>query len=312
MSTDTKTLSPERKKQMAEAERRVEHVEHVPLGILYMVGATIVFAFSSAISKWLVGSYPVGEVLFTRGAVSLALCSLLILPQTGSAVFRTLRTRDHVFRSLSQATSMTLLVLAFSLMPLASVVAINFSAPLFTTVISIAILKEHVGVARWTALIVGFLGVLIVTHPGSSTFQIGALYALANAFMYGSVTAAVRGMTATESAETLLMYQLLLITLFFVPLLAFGVMMPSWADAGLMGINGLTNAIGQFWWTRALHLAPASAVSPFFYLSLVWAALLGYLVWGDMPTISLLIGSTIVVGAGLWLLWRESSRSMRS
>jgi drug/metabolite transporter (DMT)-like permease len=115
-------------------------------------------------------------------------------------------------------------------------------------------------------------------------------------------------MTATESAETLLMYQLLLITMFFSLMLPFGFAIPSWWDAGLMLFNGITNAIGQYWWTRALHLAPASAVAPFFYLSLLWAALLGYLVWGDLPTVGLMAGSAVVVGSGLFLLWRESLR----
>jgi drug/metabolite transporter (DMT)-like permease len=283
--------------------------EHVPLGILYMVGATIVFAVSSATSKWLVDTYPVGEVLFTRAGVSLIACALFILPQTGLAVFHTRRRRDHVMRSLSQTVSQTFLIIAFSLMPLASAVAINFSAPLFTALVAILLLKEKVGFARWLALIVGFVGVLIVTNPGAETFQIGAIFALANAMIYGSVTAAVRGMTATESAETLLMYQLLLITVFFSLLLPFGVAMPTVADAWLMLLNGLTNAIGQYWWTRALHLAPASAVTPFFYLSLLWAALLGYLVWGHVPTVGLLVGSAVVVGSGLFLLWRESVRA---
>jgi drug/metabolite transporter (DMT)-like permease len=294
--------------QDVDALRAPTRREHVPLGILYMVGATLVFAVSSATSKWLVDIYPVGEVLFTRAGISLIACALFILPQTGLAVFRTQRRRDHVMRSLSQTVSQTFLLIAFSLMPLASAVAINFSAPLFTALVAILMLKEPVGFARWFALIVGFLGVLIVTHPGAETFQIGALFALANALIYGSVTAAVRGMTATESAETLLMYQLLLITAFFSLLLPFGVAAPTWADAGLMLFNGVTNAIGQYWWTRALHLAPASAVTPFFYLSLVWAAVLGFVVWGDVPTVGLLVGSAVVVGSGLFLLWREQVR----
>jgi len=273
-----------------------------------MVGATIVFALSSATSKWLVATYPVGEVLFTRAGVSLIACALFILPQTGLAVFHTNRRHDHVMRSLSQTFSQTCPIIAFSLMPLASVVAINFSSPLFTTLVAILLLNEKVGFARWLALIVGFLGVLIVTNPGADTFQVGALFALANAMIYGSVTAAVRGMTATESAETLLMYQLLLITIFFSLMLPFGFAVPTAWDTGWMLFNGLTNAIGQYWWTRALHLAPASAVTPFFYLSLIWAALLGYVVWGDLPTVGLLVGSSVVVGSGLFLLWRESVR----
>jgi drug/metabolite transporter (DMT)-like permease len=290
----------------AEASKRQEHV---PLGILYMVGATIVFSASSACSKWLVATYPAGEVLFTRSLVSLIGCALFILPTTGLAVFRTDRLRHHVMRSFSQFISQSCLIIAFSKMPLAGAIAINFSAPLFATLASIGLLKEKVGFARWSALLVGFIGVLIVTNPGAGAFQEGALFALANAVLYGTVTAAVRGMTATESAPTLTLYQLLLITGFFALVAPFGFIMPTWEHWGLIVFNGTANAVGQYWWTKSLHLGPASAVAPFFYLSLVWAALIGFLVWGDLPTIALLIGSTIVVASGLFLLWREARKA---
>jgi drug/metabolite transporter (DMT)-like permease len=281
--------------------------EHVQLGILYMVGATIVFAASSAVSKWLVASYPIGEVLFTRTVVALLTCALFIMPQTGLAVFRTRRLGHHVLRSVSQGCSQTFLLIAFSLMPLAGAIAINFSSPLFATLASALLLKEAVGMARWLALLVGFCGVLIVTEPGAGAFQVGALFALANAVLYGSVTAGVRGMTATESAQTLTLYQLALLTAFFALLLPLGWTSPTPVDAAWIVFNGVSNAVGQYWWTRALHLAPASAVAPFFYLSLIWASILGFAVWGDVPTVSLVIGSAVVVASGLFLLWRESN-----
>jgi len=171
--------------------------EHVPLAIVYMIGATVVFAASSAVSKWLVASY---HALLT--------CAIFILPQTGLSVFRTRRLSHHVLRSVSQGFSQTFLLIAFSMMPLAGAIAINFSSPLFATLMSALLLKEAVGAAHWTALLLGFCGVLIVANPGSETFQIGALFALGNALLYGSVTAGVRGMTATESAQTLTLYQL--------------------------------------------------------------------------------------------------------
>ncbi|HEY6259157.1 MAG TPA: DMT family transporter [Xanthobacteraceae bacterium] len=282
--------------------------EHIPLGILHMVGATIVFSISSACSKWLVATYPIGEVLFTRSLVSLVTLALFILPATGLAVFRTARLRHHVLRSFSQFCSQSCLLIAFSLMPLAGAIAINFSAPLFATLVSMVLLKEKVGLTRWSVLLVGFLGVLIVTNPGAGAFQVGALFALTNAILYGTVTAAVRGMTATESAATLTLYQLLLITGLFALLAPFGFVMPTWDHWGLIVFNGVANAVGQYWWTKSLHLGPASAVAPFFYLSLVWAMVIGFFVWGDLPTASLLVGSAIVVASGLFLLWREARK----
>jgi drug/metabolite transporter (DMT)-like permease len=274
-----------------------------------MIAATVVFASSSAIAKWQVSVYPVGEFMFVRTLTSLATVAVIILPRTGLAVFRTRRLSAHLMRNGAQGVSQTLIVLAFSLMPLASAIAINFSAPMFATLASAIFLKEAVGSARWTALLAGFLGVLIVTSPGSETFQVGALIALSNAVIYGTITAAVRGLTATESTETLTMYQMVLLSAFFAFLLPFGLKPPTIQDVLAMIAAGILNGFGPYWWTRALHLAPASAVAPFYYFMLVWAILLGFVFWGDLPTVSLLVGSSIVVGTGLFLLWREAGRA---
>ncbi len=284
--------------------------ERIPQAILYMVAAGAIFSFSSAASKWLVATYPVGEVLFSRVFVSLIFFSAFALPTCGLAVLHTRRPTAHVLRSMSQFTSQTLLLIAFSMMPLASATAINFSAPLFAALASLVFLKEPIGAARLAALVVGFFGVLIVTNPGGETFQIGALYALGNALLFGTVTAGVRGMTTTESAETLTMYQLIWLSLFYGLTLPFFFVMPTWADMPLIVANGVCNLLGQYWWTRSIHLAPTSAVVPFQYLSLIWAMLFGFAVWGDMPTIGLIIGSVIVVGSGLFLLWHESRPKM--
>jgi drug/metabolite transporter (DMT)-like permease len=197
------------------------------------------------------------------------------------------------------------------MMPLAGAIAINFSAPLWASLLSVLWLKEVAGPARWTALLIGFAGVLIVTHPGSDSLQIGALFALGNAIMYGSVTVAVRGMTATESTATLLMWQMATMAPLHALLLLFGLRLPTWPDAAMLILGGVANAAGQFLWTRALLLAPTTAVSPFYYLMLVWALVIGYLVWGDLPTFGLVIGSAIVVGCGLFLLWHEAQRGSR-
>jgi drug/metabolite transporter (DMT)-like permease len=116
----------------------------------------------------------------------------------------------------------------------------------------------------------------------------------------------VRGMTRTESTETLTMYQMILVTAYFALFIPFGFTVPTWSDALMLAANGVFNAFAQYWWTRALHLAPASAVAPFYYLSLVWAMIMGFVIWGDVPTAGLLVGSAIVVGSGLFLLWRET------
>jgi drug/metabolite transporter (DMT)-like permease len=283
-------------------------VDDVLLGIAFMIAATVLFAGTAALAKWMAAIYPIGEVMFFRSFSSLAVCAAVVLPFTGFSVFATKRPRDHLARGISQSISQTLTVLAVSMMPLAGAIAINFSAPLWSALLSVLWLKERAGPARWMALLTGFVGVLIVTHPGADSLQIGALFALGNAIMYGSVTVAVRGMTATESTSTLLMWQMVTMAVLHSLLLLFGFRLPTPLDAAMLILSGVANAAGQFFWTRALLLAPATAVSPFYYLMLVWALVIGYLIWGDVPTLGLLVGSSIVVASGLFLLWHEARR----
>jgi drug/metabolite transporter (DMT)-like permease len=287
----------------------VKRKDHVPQGILFMIAATVLFAISNAIAKWQVATYPVGEVMFFRSLSSLAVCAVVMLPLTGMAVFATKRAGAHIARGLSQSISQTFTVIAFSLMPLAGATAINFSAPLWSALLSVVWLRERAGIARWAALLFGFSGVVIVASPGSDSLQIGALFALANAIMYGTVTVAVRGMTRTESTNTLLMWQMVTLAVFHSSLLVFGFLWPSSGDTIMLILMGIANALGQYAWTHALRLAPAAAVSPFYYLMLVWAAVLGYLGWGDIPTYGLVVGSAIVVLSGLTLLWHEAKRT---
>jgi len=285
--------------------------EHIPLAIFLMVSAGAIFSFSSAASKYLAQTYPVGEVLFSRVLVSFVLFSAFALPTSGISLFYTRRPVAHVMRSMSQFTSQSLLLIAFTMMPLASATAINFSAPLFATLASLYFLKEPVGPVRWAVLLIGFVGVLIVTNPGADTFQIGALYALGNAVLFGTVTAGVRGMTKTESARTLTVYQLMWLTLFNGLTLPFAFKAPALSDMPMIIANGIANMLGQYWWTRAIHLAPTSAVTPFQYLSLLWAMMFGYAWWGDKPTVGLLIGSAILVSSGLFLIWHEARKRRR-
>jgi drug/metabolite transporter (DMT)-like permease len=280
--------------------------DDIPRGIMFMIAASLLFAASSAIAKWVVALYPVGEVMFFRSFSSLLISAVFVLPFTGLAVFATKRPRDHIARGLSQSISQTFTVIALWLMPLAGAVAINFSAPLFAALVSIIFLKERAGAVRWTALFVGFFGVLIVTNPGADSLQVGALFALANAVMYGSVTVAVRGMSKTESANTLLMWQLATVAFFHTFLLFFGFKLPTAPDAALLVGSGFANVGAQYLWTRALSLAPTTAVSPFYYFLLVWALLIDFIVWREVPTLPLLVGSAIVVASGLFLLRHEA------
>ena len=281
----------------------------IPRGIAYMVGSTVMFAGGNAVVKWQLDSYPLGEVAFGRTLFAFLTVVAIVLPRTGLAVLRTNRYREHLQRGLSQFGSMLCWFLAVGVLSLGSATAIGFAAPLFTTLLSIVILKEQVGIHRWSALLIGFVGVLIITHPGAGTLTLGALFALGNAVLISTVAIAIHRMSMTESTETLTLYQMSIMTVCTACLLTLGFRAPHWADALMVALAGIGNGIAQYWWTRSLSLAPPSAVVPFNYLSLIWAAMLGFAVWGDVPTPSLLLGSAIVVASGLYILWRETLRS---
>jgi len=144
----------------------------VPRGIMFMLGATVMFAGSTALSKWQVDTYSFAEVLLFRSAVSLIVCALLIMPRTGVTVFYTKRIGQHVGRSITQTVAQSCILIALSLMPIAGAMAINFSAPLFATLFAALWLRESIGLARGLALVVGFCGVLLVVSPGADSFTV--------------------------------------------------------------------------------------------------------------------------------------------
>lgn len=280
-------------------------------GILNMVGATVCFAAGTAITKWQLAKYPPGEVAFLRQAASLLFCAALILPMKGLAVFKTARPGQHAARGFTQFLSMMSLIIALTMLPLGAAMSISFSAPLFAVLYSVLFFGERVGIHRTAALLFGFVGVLLVTEPGPGGFQLGALFALANAMLYASVTVAVRRMSAKDSAETLTMYQMVFLTFWMGLLLPLGFVMPTLEDGAMLLGAGLINGIGQFWWTKSLQLAATSVVMPYYYLSLVWAMALGFVVFGEVPTIWLCAGAAVVMVSGLYLIWRERVAARR-
>jgi drug/metabolite transporter (DMT)-like permease len=305
-------------KAPAAATRRARFVmpaasrEEIRTGIFYMVGAVFIFSAINALVKWEEARYPLDEVVFFRCLFSLIPCATLVIFTGGFARLRTHRLGEHVGRALLQFVSMTSVFAAFGMMPLADAIAIGFSSPLFLTMLSIPLLGERVGKHRWGAVLVGFLGVLLMARTSgglsSGGLSLGASLALMSAAIGASVTIAVRRMSLTEASATLVTYQALITTVLSVLLLPFGWKTPLWQDAMMMAAIGVASGVGQYWWTQAFRFAPAAVAAPFSYLSLVWSLLWGYLVWGDLPTTGLLVGGAVVVASGLYILYRETVR----
>lgn len=282
--------------------------EEVRKGIAYMVMSVFAFSIVNALVKWQVATYPVNEIVFFRCLFALLPCIVLVATHGGSRILRTHRLREHAARATVQFLGMFAIFTAFGMMPLADAVAITFSSPLFLTILSIPLLGEHVGKYRWSAVIVGFLGVVLMVRPGSGVFGLGALLALANACISASVTIAMRRMSLTESSTTLVTYQVVVTTILSTLLLPLGWVTPRAADLLVMAAIGMGSGIGQFWWTQAFRFAPAAICAPFSYTQMVWALGLGFFVWGDVPSSGLIAGGLIVAASGLYILYRETIR----
>jgi len=282
--------------------------EEVRRGILYMVLAVAVFSVVNALVKYEEAVYPVSQVIFFRSVFALLFSCGLVMRDGGFAILRTGRIAEHAGRGTLQFISMVCIFVAYHLMPLADAVAVTFSSPLFLTVLSIPLLGEKVGRHRWGAVIVGFIGVLIMVQPGPGTFSQGAILALVNAALGASVTIALRRMSLTERPATLVTYQALVATALSLLILPFGWVNPTWEGAIGLAAIGLISGTGQILWTQAFKLVPAAILAPFSYTSMIWSIGFGYLIWGDLPTPVLIGGACVVVMSGLYILYRETIR----
>jgi drug/metabolite transporter (DMT)-like permease len=286
--------------------------EQIRSGIFYMISAVLVFSLINAGIKWETARYPLGEIIFLRSVFSLIPCLAVLMASGGWQMLRTQRLKEHMGRGVMQFISIVSIFAAFAVMPLADAVAITFSAPLFLTMLSIPMLGERVGRHRWAAVLAGFLGVLLMVATGDGfgrgIVSTGALLALLSAAISASVTIAVRRMTLTEATPTLVTYQALMTLVLSAALLPLGWVTPRWDDLLLLAGVGICSGIGQYWWTQAFRFAPAAVAAPFSYLAMVWALVLGYAVWGDVPSPSLIAGAVVVAASGLYILYRETVR----
>ena len=282
--------------------------EEVRRGILYMILAVAVFAVVNALVKYQEAVYPVSEVVLFRSIFALLFSFMLVHRDGGWSILRTHRIAEHAGRGTLQFISMVCVFIAYHLMPLADAVAITFSSPLFLTVLSIPLLGEKVGRHRWAAVIVGFVGIMIMVQPGPGTFSVGAILALANSALSASVTIALRRMSLTERPATLVTYQALVAVALSVLILPFGWVTPTWQGAIGLAAIGLISGLGQILWTQAFRLVPAAILAPFSYTSMIWSIGLGFLIWGDMPTTVLIGGACVVATSGLYILYRETIR----
>lgn len=246
------------------------------------------------------------ELLFFRQALALPVVCTAILLGPGLATLRTRRLPAHILRTTIGLTSMSFMFTTVILLPLAEATTLQFTVPIFATILGAIVLREATGWHRWAAVVAGFIGVVIVAQPGSGHFPLlGAATGLIAALMSATVSILLRHIGKTEPATTTVFYFSLLS---LVPLAPF-----FWMSVGahdpwtwtLLVLIGLTGGVGQIGMTSSLSLAPVAVVVPMDYSGLIWATLYGWLLFAVLPTGWTWVGAPIIVASGLYIVWRE-------
>ncbi|MEN0075594.1 MAG: DMT family transporter [Paracraurococcus sp.] len=286
-------------------------------GALCMLGAHALFTGMGAIVKHLADHVPVIELMFFRSVFALPVV-LAICLRAGGVTLRTRRFGGHALRACTGIAAQTLGFYALGILPLAEQVALGYTQPLFVTILAIPFLGEMVGRHRWSAVVIGFCGVLLIAAgqglgagemaPG---FALGTLAGVAQGLFSAVTTLLVRQLSATESSTTITLWQSLLMGAYSAVLLPFVWVTPGWGDLGLLILVGLIGGSAQWLLTEAWASAQVSAVAPYSYSALLWSILLGWLVFGELPGLAMLGGAVLIVAAGLYILHRELVRKGR-
>ncbi len=282
-----------------------------PRAIGMVMISSALFSALWVLAKLLSDRYSVYEITFFRNFFAIGPAVLMLVHHGDLNVLKVKRISGHVWRSVLGISAMMLGFASYSLMPLANAVAISFMTPLVVTALSVPLLREKVGPWRWSAVVVGFVGVLIIVNPREGFLSAGALVAIGGAVVTALAVITIRQLNRSDKPVAIVFYFSIFGTLFSALPLPFVWVMPQGWDWLLLVGAGLAGGFGQHFMTRAYSLAPAAVVSPFNYVSLVWTTLAGWLIWNDMPGGYVFLGAAIVVASGLVILWRESRKTVR-
>ncbi len=289
-------------------------LQRILLGIALRVAAMACMACLSALVKY-TGSrgVPVFEIIFFRNAFAFLPLGLYIWRTTGFEVLKTKRPVGHAVRSAIGLSGMVCGFSAVQHLPLTEATALQFTSPLFMTALSALLLAEPVGRHRWGAVIVGFLGVLIMARPIPGQMNVtGVTLGILSAMGAAGAMVAIRQIADTERGPTIVFYFTLGGTLLGLAGCAFHWVTPDLMTLGLLVLAGLIGGVGQLFLTEALRNAPVGVIAPFDYTQLVWAAVFGLLIWGEWPHPLTLVGAVVVAGSGVYILRRELRRFRRT
>ncbi|MGE4312999.1 MAG: DMT family transporter [Pseudobdellovibrionaceae bacterium] len=279
------------------------------LSILGGISVTIMNGFAKAASS----DFDPIETVFYRGLLALALLSVYILATGQQGRLKTNRPKVHLLRSFVGTVSVCLVYWSYALMPMANATALLMTSGLIITGLSVPLLKEHVGLIRWSAVILGFIGALIITKPTGADFNVtGTIVCFVAAFTIASVALLLRSLGRSEEPLATIYYFMVFSVvasgLYVAIFKDFSV--PRAALPVLAGV-GIFSLVQQFFKTHAAVLAEASILSPYSYLTLIWAVIIGVIFWGDWPELNVWIGSALIIGANLVVLWREQRKKKK-
>ena len=274
------------------------------LGFLYMFMSICAFSLMDVIVKWSV-DYPIGQVLFFRGFFGIIFYFFVIPRERIKNFYQTKRPGLHALRCLAGLIALISIFIALRKLPLATVVSISFAAPIFTTILSIFLLSEKVGIFRWLAVIIGFIGILIITEPGISELNIYYIFPIIFCLGLSYVAITIRQLSTSEPAWLISFYFSLSITFLSFLTIPQGWVMPSLNHFILLSLIGIFGGVANLWLSLSYKYSEVSLVTPLKYLALVFAVIFGYLIWEEVPTIKTLLGAFLVIISTLIIFRRE-------
>ena len=274
------------------------------LVFLYMLMSVCAFSIMDIIVKWS-EAYPLGQVLFFRGFFGVILYFIIMPRDRIKNFYLTKRPGLHFLRCMSGLIALVAIFIALRNLPLATVVSISFAAPIFTTIFSIFLLSEKVGMFRWIAVLVGFIGIIIITEPGFSSFNIYFIYPIIFCLGLSYVAIAIRQLSTTEPVWLISLYFSIAITLASLVTLPYGWVIPNFGDLILLMLIGVFGGVANLWLGQSYKLAEVSLVSPLKYLALVFAIVFGYFIWGEIPSFKTLLGAALVIISSIIIFRRE-------
>ena len=262
------------------------------------------FSVMDLIVKWS-DSYPLGQVLFFRGFFGLVFYFFIIPRERLKNFYYTKRAGLHFLRCLFGLIALISIFIALRNLPLATVVSISFAAPIFTTIFSIFFLSEKVGMYRWLAVIVGFIGIIVITEPGFSSLNIYFVYPIIFCLGLSYVAIAIRQLSTTEPIWLIALNFSAAITIVSFFTIPFGWIMPDIKDFILLSFIGIFGGVANLWLSQSYKFSEVSLVTPLKYLALVFAIIFGYFIWDEMPSIKTLVGALLVIISSVIIFRRE-------